>query len=184
MLIAGAMLRKTTAAALFCSVLSACHSPGPYGHSIEYAPLSEEEKAVHTALEYDPVMASRDAARWSQQSVSLFGIVEKRAKSSGPEVELTLSVRTLAPRNLCEETGEDSCRVTVSDREYGKIDARLKLTTNDAIGAQRVTINSLVRVVGKLEYQGDTPTAIVGTYYRHFPRNEYVTMAARSYMTR
>jgi hypothetical protein len=74
--------------------------------------------------------------------------------------------------------------VTVSDREYGKLAAHLKLTTDDDIGVRRVAVNSLVRVVGKLEFDGTTPVAIRATYYRHFPRNEWVTTADRSYMNR
>jgi hypothetical protein len=161
-----------------------CHSGGPYGHSIEYAPLDEEETAVEGALEYDPVMAAREPRKWSAEKVMLFGIVERRKKSQGADVELSLSLRTLSSRNLCDEGGEDTCRVTVSDHEYGKIVAHVRLSPDDDIGMQRVAINSLLRVVGKLKFDGQTPTSIEASYYRHFPRNEYVTTAARSYMQR
>jgi hypothetical protein len=129
-------------------------------------------------------MAARETKKWSSTPVQLFGVVERRKKSKTSDVELMLSLRTLSPRNLCEEEGEDTCRVTVSEREYGKLTAHLRLTTDDDIGVRRVSINSMVRVVGKLQFDGTTPVAIRGTYYRHFPRNEWVTTADRSYMNR
>lgn len=178
------MIPKLAAAVMLSLVAVSCHSPGPYGHSIEYAPLGEEETALEGSLEYDPVMAAREPNKWAAERVNLFGVVERRKKSPGPEVELTLSVRTLSPRNLCDEGSEDTCRVTVSEREYGKILAHVRLSPDDDIGMRRVAVNSLVRVVGKLKYDGSNPSSIEATYYRHFPRNEYVTTAARSYMQR
>jgi hypothetical protein len=41
------MLDKTAAPFLFVLLSAwACHSPGPYGHSVDYAPFDEEETAL------------------------------------------------------------------------------------------------------------------------------------------
>jgi hypothetical protein len=63
--------------------------------------------------------------------------------------------------------------------------ALVKLSPEDDRGLHRVTVRSLVRVVGKLYYASDSSTPVLhATYYRHFPRDEYVTTEARSYMLR
>ena len=180
------MLRK--AAPWFLTlVLAGCHSPGLYGYSKSYSALSEEEDAAEDAAEYDPVMAERVPEEWRKKAISVFGIVESRKPGAGGKVDLTLSVRTLAPLNLCDEGGEDTCRVTVSDREHAVVHALVALRREDDVGKHGVTAGSLVRVIGTLADGVDAEdgtTVFQAKYYRHWPRNFYVTTAAASYLRR
>lgn len=165
----------------------ACHSAGPYGYSKVYSPLSEEEEAAEGAKKYDPVMAERFASEWKGKRVSVFGVVTLRRPGPNGTTDLTLSVRTLAPRNLCDEGGEDTCRVTVSEREYGIVHALVKLKSGDNIGEHSVGSGSLVRVIAVRvdDVNSDDGNPVLkAQYYRHWPRNFYVTTAAQSYMRR
>jgi hypothetical protein len=166
---------------------TACSSAGPYGYARTYVPLSEEEDAAQGAKEYDPVMAKRFPEEWRDKPVSIFGIVESRGQAAGGGTRLTLSVRTLATQNLCDDGGEDTCRVTVSDREHAKAHVVVKLRTGDDIGEKSIGPGSLVRVVGKFTdtVDNDDGNPIVnGSYYRHWPVHHYVTSAAAGYMRR
>jgi hypothetical protein len=159
-----------------------CSSAGPYGFSRTYTPLDAEEDAAEGAKEYDPVMAQRDKAEWKKTKVSLFGIVNKRAAGPGGTAYLTLSVRTLEVRNLCEELDEATCRVTVGEREFAIVHAVLKLSPSDDIGEKSLNRGSLVRVVGKLTDDVDPEDGspvLKADYYRHWPRNFFVTTASR-----
>lgn len=165
--------------------LAACHSAGPYGFSRVYSPLSEEEDASEGAKRYDPVMIERDPAHWRGQPITLFGVVRQRSQAAGGLAYLTLSVRTLATRNLCDQMDEDSCRVTVSDHEFAVIHASVKLRPEDDLGKLALSPGSLVRVVGKLTDDVDKTDGmpvLKASYYRHWPRNFYVTMADRDHM--
>jgi hypothetical protein len=166
--------------------LAACSSAGPYGYSRTYSALDAEEDATEGAREYDPVMAERDKAEWKKGKVSLFGIVSKRTAGPGGTAYVTLSVRTLEARNLCEDLDEATCRVTVGEREFAVVHAKLKLAPADDIGEKSVNRGSLVRVVGKLTDEVDpedgTPV-FKAEYYRHWPRNFFVTTASRPDMT-
>ncbi len=163
-------------------LVSACSSAGPYGYSRTYSALSAEEDAANGAHEYDPVMAERDKAEWKKNRVSVFGIVNKRADGPNGMAYLTLSVRTLEVRNLCEALDEATCRVTVGEHEFAIVHARVLLSPSDDIGEKSVNRGSLVRVLGKLtdDVDPEDGTAIMkGDYYRHWPRNFFVTTASR-----
>src|SRR3954463_8223321 len=95
-------------------LLVGCHSAGPYGFSRNYQPLSPESEAAEGTREYDPVMAARDKDDWKKGAVSLFGVVKARSQSKDGGAYLTLSMRTLSERNLCDDCDEETCRVTVS----------------------------------------------------------------------
>jgi hypothetical protein len=169
------------------AVLFSCASAGPYGHAPVYAPLGEEESAAAGSVEYDPVMAKRSPDKWKGKSVSLFGVVLARAPGSGGNAELKLSVRTLEPRNLCDSTDEDSCRVTVSDHEHAVVHVLLHLGAEDDLGEHSVGPRSLVRVVGTLTDDvdaADGEPVLQAKYYRHWPRGFYVTTADRAVMRR
>ncbi|HTM46222.1 MAG TPA: hypothetical protein VL137_14780 [Polyangiaceae bacterium] len=169
-------------ALLFCF---GCASGGQWGHSPSYEPLDEEETALQGSTEYDPVMATRSPEKWKNKPVHLFGIVVGRKPAEGGLADVTLSMRTLEPRNLCEEHEEDSCRVTVSEREHARLHALLKLKSEDDIGPESVGSQSLVRIVGVINQSAssaDGSPVIQVRYYRHWPRNYYVTTAARSFM--
>jgi hypothetical protein len=166
---------------------SACHSAGMYGHSRVYSPLDEEESATKSATEYDPVMAQRSPGDWKGKNVMLFGVVKARNPGPGGNADLTLSMRTLEPRNLCESESEDSCRVTVSDREHAVVHALVRLTGEDDIGKDSVGAGSLLRVVGKISDSvdaNDGSPVLRATYYRHWPRGFFVTTSARDQMRR
>jgi len=168
-----------------CALLPACRSAGAYGHSRAYAPLSEEEDAAEGAREYDPVMIEREPATWRGQRISIFGVVKQRSQAPGGMAYLTLSVRTLAARNLCDQMDEDTCRVTVSDHEFAIVHALTKLRPADDLGKESLAAGSLVRVIGKLTDSVDKTDGgqvLQAGYYRHWPRNFFVTMADRDHM--
>jgi hypothetical protein len=161
--------------------LVACHSAGPYGHAPVYAPLSDEEAQVKGAREYDPVMFARQPEDWRKGNVTLFGIVTNRGTAPGGAY-LALSVRRLEPRNLCESMNDDdSCRVTVSDRDFGVVHAIVSAHGEDDVGPHSISAGSLVRLVGHFGEDvdpNDGSPILRATYYRHWPRYFYVTKAA------
>lgn len=172
---------------LFALLSLACHSGGQYGYSRTYQPLSAEKSALEGAREFDPVMADRDKEDWKKSNVSLFGVVKSRASAKSGGAYLTLSMRTLSERNLCEDFDEDTCRVTVSEHEHATIHAIVKLNREDDVGEHSVGMGSLVRVVGKLtdEVDPDDGASVLRvSYYRHWPRHFYVTTAMASGMTK
>ncbi len=167
--------------------LFGCRSAGPYGYSRAYQPLSAEASAGEGARAYDPVMAERDKDDWKKSAVSLFGVVKTRAPAQDGGAYLTLSMRILSERNLCDDFDEDTCRVTVSEHEHATIHATLKLSSEDDIGQYSVGRGSLVRVIGTLtdEVDPDDGGAVLRvSYYRHWPRNFFVTTADAAHMTR
>ncbi len=168
-------------------LLLGCHSAGPYGYSRTYQPLSAEESAAEGAREYDPVMAERDKDAWKKAAISLYGVVKSRTQAKDGSAYVLLSMRTLSDRNLCDDFDEDTCRVTVSEHEHATLHATLKLSSEDDIGQYSVGKGSLLRVVGKLTDEVDPDdggSVLRVSYYRHWPRNFFVTTAAASGMTR
>jgi hypothetical protein len=189
------MIRRSslTRAALWYAALAfaglglACGSAGPYGHSRTYSPLDAEDEALGGADRYDPVMARRLPQEWQQKKLELFGVVLARAEGRDGLTDLTLSVRRLAARNLCDAGEEETCRVTVSDQELARVHALVALREPDAIGQKNLKQQALVRVIGKLEdhvNKEDGADVLVASYYRHWPAAEFVTEQARSYMRR
>ncbi|MDP9149003.1 MAG: hypothetical protein M3O36_03540 [Myxococcota bacterium] len=174
--------RTGPAFALLSSLLCACEGAGPYGHSPHYAVLDEETRAAAGAREYDPVMAARQPEQWRQGTVSLFGRVESRSAGPGGRALLRVSIRRLEARNLCANEGdEDSCRVTVSDRDFGFLWALVALHGDDDVGPHSVAPGSLLRVVGTLGQEvspADGGAVIHATWYRHWPPFYYVTRAS------
>jgi hypothetical protein len=173
--------------ALLALLAVSCSSAGPYGYSRTYSPLSEEDDAAETSKDFDPVMASREKSEWKKVTLSVFGIVKKRSEGKNGSAYVSLSVRTLADRNLCDDIAEETCRVTVSEREHASVHALLKLSSGDDIGEHSVGPGSLVRVIGKLTDDvdpNDGAPVLAATYYRHWPRNFFVTTADRAHMQR
>jgi hypothetical protein len=167
------------------ALCAACHSPGPYGHAPNYAPLDDEAHALTGAREYDPVMYVRQPDEWRKSAVALFGVVESRAPGPGGGALLKLTVRRLEPRNLCEnDKDDDSCRVTVSDKDFGVVYALVTLRGDDDIGPKSVGAKSLVRIVGNVgqEPRDDGAPVVRAAYYRHWPMHTYVTRAAAADM--
>ncbi len=157
--------------------LTACHSPGPYGHAINYAPLSDEEAAATGAREYDPVMATRRPEEWRAATVTLFGVVDSRTAGPNGAALLKLSVRRLEPRNVCgNDKDEDTCRVTVSDKDFSVVYALVQLRVGDDVGPKAVGAQSLIRIIGKIGQDSNTSDGapvIRAAYYRHFPPFTY-----------
>jgi hypothetical protein len=170
-------------AALF--VACACSSAGPYGYSREYSPLDEEEELLDGSRELDPVQIERDPETWKKGRISVFGVVKERKQGPGGATDLTLSMRSLATRNLCDSRDESTCRVTISEREHAIVHAIAALKGEDDLGRKAVMPGSLVRVIGRLAQGVDTKDGsyvLQAQYLRHWPRDEYVTMGERDYM--
>lgn len=178
--------RTRTSALVFGLCLTwACSSAGPYGYSRTYSPLDREEELLDGSRELDPVMIERDPATWRNARLSVFGVVTERRQGPGGAADLTLSMRALAPRNLCDSRDESTCRVTVSEREHAVVHAIAALEGEDDIGRRAVAPGSLVRVIGKLAQGVDaTDGAYVlrAEYLRHWPRDEYATTGDRDHM--
>lgn len=165
---------------------ASCRSPGPYGYSARYVTVSEEETATSGAREYDPVMFSRDPDVWRKQKAVLFGVVTGRSAGPGGAAYLTMSVRKLETRNLCSNANdEDTCRVTVSDRDFGVVHGLVRLKPEDDVGEKSIAAGSLVRLVGNFGEDSDTNDGMPilrASYYRHWPRHFYVTKSAAGLM--
>ncbi|MBX3208268.1 MAG: hypothetical protein KF764_24695 [Labilithrix sp.] len=161
--------------------LAACRGAGPYGYAPNYVSTSDEESATKGAREYDPVMYQREPESWRKSQTVLFGVVTGRSPGPGGAAYLTLSVRRLEPRNLCSNANdEDTCRVTVSDRDFGVVHALAPLRPDDDVGEHSVGAGSLVRVSGQFGEDvdpNDGAPILRGSFYRHWPRHFFVTKA-------
>jgi hypothetical protein len=180
------MRRIATVVAPFALLFLGCGGAGPYDHAVEYVPISGEEAAAKGARDFDPVMVQRDPDGWRKTPVSLFGVVVSRAPGPGGSAYLTLSVRRLETRNLCEyATDESTCRTTVSDRDFGVVHALVALRPEDDVGQHSLGPGSLVRIVGSVAQDPD-PTdgspVLRPTFYRHWPRYFFVTKSAAASM--
>ncbi|HEY6460835.1 MAG TPA: hypothetical protein VIY73_11815 [Polyangiaceae bacterium] len=166
---------------LLVALAAGCHSAGPYGHSPQYVELSDETAAVAGAKEYDPVMVERQPEAWHKGRVVLFGVVESRTAGPGGQALLKLSVRRLEGRNLCVSAqDDDTCRVTVSDKDFGVVYALVQLRGDDDVGPHSVGQRSLLRIVGTLgqDVAADGAPIVHAIYYRHWPNYFYVTRAS------
>jgi hypothetical protein len=164
-----------------------CQSAGPYGHRKVYAPLAAEANAVDGNKEYDSLLAERSIDKLKSRSVWLFGVVTNRGAGPGGAAYVALSLRSLQQRNLCESDDEDTCRVTVSEREMGRAHALLALAAEDDMGQESVGLGSLLRMVGTVTQDldpNDGTPVLRASYYRHWPRGSYVTTKAASLMKR
>lgn len=168
----------------FAAVPTACGG-GKYGHAVTYAPTSAEETALAGAEPYDPVMAQRREV-WHAKRVHLFGVVRSRGAGASGTAALTVGVRRLESRNLCSrKEDEDTCRVTVSEQDFGVVHVVAKLEGEDDVGRDAVAPGSLVRVVGAIGEdvdRDDGAPVVRATFLRHFPRGAYVTRASAEVM--
>lgn len=167
---------------LLVLLLSACAGGGPYGFSPQYVQTNDEEAALESVTEVGYEDVRRDPNGYAETTISWFGIVTSVDESG--VIEMTY--RTLAPRNICSDATDASCRVTVSARAGGPFTARVQLRPEDAQGEDRVWNNSLIRIVGRPTQDFDERGGPIleANYYRHWPRGAYVTTAARSSMRR
>lgn len=166
----------------FACLLAGCHGAGPYGHSPKYVELDEETTATAGARDYDPVMAGRQPDEWRAGKTVLFGVVQSRAAGPNGQALLKLGVRRVEERNLCQNgDDDDSCRVTVSDKDFGVVWALVALHGEDNVGPTSVGMRSLLRVVGKIGQDvspADGAPVLRATWYRHWPAGFYVTRAS------
>ncbi len=172
-------------ASLACG-LAGCGGAGPYGFAANYASTSDEDSASKGAREYDPVMAAREPVALRKSKSALFGVVTSRSPGPGGAAYLTVGVRKLETRNLCSNANDEStCRVTVSDREFGVVHVLTALRGDDDLGEHSVGVGSLVRAVGVFGEDVDpsdgAPVMRAG-FTRHWPRNAYVTRASADLM--
>jgi hypothetical protein len=168
---------KPTLAAV--AIFAAGCGASPYGHAPNYVPLDSERVAVDGAHPYDAAVVQRHPETWATQSLTLFGVVENRTAGPGGQALLRLSVRDLAPANLCRRArDDDSCRVTVGDKDRGFLWVLVPLRAEDDVGARAVGQRSLVRVVGSIGQDvspADGAPIVHAAWYRHWPASEYVT---------
>jgi len=165
---------------------SGCAGAGPYDHAVTYVPLAGEDDAAKGARDFDPVLVQREREAWHRGTVSLFGVVVARAPGPAGAAYLTLSVRRLEGRNVCEyATDETTCRTTVSDSDFGVVHAVVALRPEDDVGQHSVGTGSLLRLVGPLAQDpdpNDGTSVLRPTFYRHWPRYFFVTKAAAATM--
>jgi len=170
------------ALALLVTLVAGCHGAGPYGHSPRYVELDDETTATAGAREYDPVMVERQQEQWRKGTITLFGVVLSRAAGPGGQAMLKLGVRRLDPRNLCEnEHDDDTCRVTVSDKDFGVVYALVQLRGDDDVGPKAVGQRSLVRIAATLGQDtspADGAPILHASWYRHWPVFTWVTRAS------
>jgi hypothetical protein len=172
----------TLAAMLSGALLAGCHGAGPYGHSPRYVDLDDETAATAGAREYDPVMVQRQPDEWRTVKTALFGVVLGRSAGPSGQAWLKLGVRRLELRNLCENMDDDdTCRVTVSDKDFGVVWALVSLHGEDDVGPRAVGMRSLLRVVGTIGQDvspADGSPVLRASWYRHWPAMFYVTRAS------
>ena len=155
-----------------------------YGHAPSYVPLDAERTAAAAAHPFDPGAALHKSD--VGQSVSLFGVVESRSAGTGGQALLRLSIRSLEGSNVCKRAGDDdTCRVTVGDKDEGVVWALVALRAEDDVGGHAIGQRTLVRVIGTIG-QDVSPTdgapIVHGAFYRQWPVGEYVTPSTASSM--
>jgi hypothetical protein len=168
----------------FVAVLAGCGG-NIYGYSRTYEPLSDEEDFYESASAPTYEEVKRDPAEFRAQRIGWFGIV-KELRREGRKTVVSMSHRAHVDRHLCSDMEADTCRVTVQERSEGDFSAIVRLQPDDAGGQNRVQINSLLRIYGKPngDYDASGGPVLVAEYYRHWPRGQYVTTAARGSMRR
>jgi hypothetical protein len=171
---------------LWTSLLGGCGGGGRFGYARTYEPIDGERAYIERSVDasYEEV---RRARREEQPYVSWFGVVLGAPEISGGTARVRVSLRAHQERHLCASEYADSCRVTVSERELGTFTAEIPIRPEDAsAGVERLWQGSLVRVYGRSQGGSDAAgdPVIVGEWYRHWPRNTFVTTAMSGRMRR
>jgi hypothetical protein len=165
--------------------IAGCGGGGQYGYARSYAALGDEGPYLSRASEasYEEVRRTRPE---EQPFITWFGVV-RGIEEAGGRTRLALSLRAHQDRHLCEGPGDDTCRVTVSEREIGTFTALVTTRAEDrAEGPTRLQIGSLVRIYGTATADTDATggPVIDVEWYRHWPPHYYVTTRAASSMRR
>jgi len=167
--------------------VAACGGANQYGYGREYVPLSDEEPYYEKAEQVSYEEVRRDPAAYGDKIIGWFGTVTDVLMDDSGNVSLIMmQLRFHQNRHLCSDQFDSSCRVTISQREGGPFSAKLVLSPDDQIGKNRVYKGSLLKVygfpTGDFDEQGGP--IIQAQYYRHWPRNTYVTTTAQRTMRR
>ncbi|HEY2735920.1 MAG TPA: hypothetical protein VGI70_18110 [Polyangiales bacterium] len=157
-------------------VLAACGGGNPYGHSREYAPADGEDSYLEHAIDASYEDVRRDPDAYKKQLLGWFGVVRGVKRQANGRVTLALELRFHQPRHLCSDEFESSCRVTISEREGGPFTTTIQLKPDDAQGAERLNVGSLVKVYGSPNGDFDQRggPVIVAQWYRQWPTGAYV----------
>jgi hypothetical protein len=163
-------------------VSSACGAGGQYNHARTYKPLGDEKghyKAVDQHVSLEEV--KRDPNGFKDNELGWFGVVTDVGEGSDGKSRLKFSLRAHQERHLCTGPNDDTCRLTVSEKDLGSFVADVDIRPEDRSGFDRLWVGSLVRVYGHPtgQYDNDGAPLIDVEYYRHFPRGTFVTTAAR-----
>lgn len=181
--------RSALAPALLLALLApiaGCGGAGPYSYSRSYEPLGDERAYLDRSADhsYEEVRRTRPE---EQRMVGWFGVVlEPPVAAEGGRARVLLSLRAHQARHLCADSGSDTCRVTVSEREIGRFVALVPMREEDRAGARRVWTGSLLKVYGTAtgDESEETGPVLSAEWYRHWPPHHYVTTAAAGRMRR
>lgn len=166
--------------------LAGCGGAGQYGYAREYVPLDDEESLFETATVPPYRDVRRDPRDFSSATITWFGVVTSTEPQQGGKVLVHMSHRIHQARHLCADMEADTCRVTVSERSEGVFSALVRIHPEDVSGRNRLQTGSLVRVYGKVTggYDAEGGPILDARFYRHWPRGQYLTTAARGQMRR
>lgn len=192
--VSGMRREWTTAAAVLVLAIAGCGG-GMYGHDRDYETLSAEDDLLEKTTETTYEDVRRTPSQYRSAKLGWFGVVEDITPVGEARVRLTLSYRTLQPRNYCSDETSGSCRVTVSERDGGTFIAFARIRTEDEVpGPSRLAPGSLLRIFGHphgelmkvdvIDASDPGVPVIEGEWYRHWPRTEYVTTGAAAIMRR
>jgi len=158
----------------------------PYGYAPEYVTLSDEEPYAERAAELSYEDVRRDPDSFSDRTLGWFGVVTSLKQEQAGRARLGLILRFHQPRHLCSGPSDDTCRVTISEREAGPFTAIIELRPEDTVGSARLNVGSLVRVYGHVtgDLDDEGGPVLSADYYRYWPHGSYVTTGASSRMRR
>ncbi len=159
----------------------------PYGYARTYLPLDDEASYAAQAIEPPYGDVQRDPGSFGDRLIGWFGVVQDVASQDDGTVLVRMSQRPHVDRQLCSGRSDDSCRVTVSERDLGPFSVRVRLRSGaDSEGENRVQRESLLKIYGKPSGDYDTTGGpfLTVEYYRHWPRGQYVDTTAQTLMRR
>jgi hypothetical protein len=159
----------------------------PYGYARYYVPLSEEETYAEQAVEPIYTDLVRDPGAFANQTIGWFGVVSEVVPQEDGSMLVRMGQRPHVERHLCSARADDSCRVTISERDSGPFSVRLRLQPGtDSEGVNRVQRESLLKIYGKPggEYDSTGGPFLTVEFYRHWPRGQYVDTTAQGLMRR
>ena len=166
--------------------LAACYSAGIYGYDRTYVPLDDEDDLIERASVPPYVDVKRDPREFRGKMLTWFGVVTTTESGQGGRTALHLAHRIHQDRHLCADMERDTCRVTVSERSEGPFTAEVQVRSEDSGGRNRLQPGSLIRVYGEVTggYDSEGGPVVQARWYRHWPRGQYLTTAARGQMRR